>query len=116
MMAIPNATSSIIRLFLAVLVAVAVIGPAPGMAGNDWTAGGAHYVQGTSSHDCCDPEPAAPDGSCALACAQAPCGWTVFPAGAGWLAPIDHLPVQWKPASILTDDTAPETATPPPRA
>jgi hypothetical protein len=108
--------SSIIRLLLAVLMAVAMIGPAPAAAGTDWGMDGTGHAPGLSSHDCCDPEPAVPDRHCGLACAQAACGWSALPAIVVWPASMDSLSVQWETASILPDDTAPETATPPPRA
>ncbi|QRM31326.1 hypothetical protein [Microvirga sp. VF16] len=115
MTTIPNAASSIIRLLIAVLMAVAVIGPMPSAAAKDWAADGAHYVQGTSSHDCCDPEPAAPDGSCNLVCAQARCGWTAVPAMTSLPAPHDRQAIRWEVVSVPPDDIAPETTTPPPR-
>jgi len=115
MMTVPNAASSIIRVLLAVLLAVAVIGPMPGAAAKDWAADGVHSIQGTSSHDCCDPGPAAPDGSCTLVCAQARCGWTAIPAMTSLPAP-DRQAIRWEIVSVLPDDISPETATPPPRA
>jgi hypothetical protein len=105
--------SSIIRLLLAVLMAVAMIGPVPAAAGGDRGMDGAQHAQGLSSHDCCDPEP---DGHCELACAQAACGWSALPAVTVWPAPMDRLSARWEIASVLLDDTTPETATPPPRA
>jgi hypothetical protein len=108
--------SSIIRFLLAVLMAVAVIGPMPAAAEADWGIEGARHAQALPSHDCCDPEPAAPDGQCGLACAQAACGWSALPAIAVWPASMVRLSIQWETASILPDDTTPETATPPPRA
>ncbi|WP_445503804.1 hypothetical protein [Microvirga sp. G4-2] len=106
---------SIIRL-LAVLMIVAMIGSLPVSAHGAGVLNATHHVHAASSHDCCDLEPAVPHGHCGLACAQASCGWTLFAAMAGWPAPLDRLPVQWKTASILPDDITPETATPPPRA
>jgi hypothetical protein len=109
--------SPIIRLLLAVLMALAMIGPVPVAAGGDWGMDGAQHAQGvSSSHDCCDPEPMVPHGHCGLACAQAACGLTVLPAIAGWLASMDYHSARWETASVLPDDTTPETATPPPRA
>lgn len=108
--------SSIIRLLLAVLMAVAIIGPMPAAAGGDWGMDGARHAQGVSSHDCCDPEPAVPDGHCGLACAQVACGWSALPAIAVWPASMDRLSARREITSILPDDTTPETATPPPRA
>jgi hypothetical protein len=108
--------SSIIRLLLAVLMAVAMIGPVPAAAGGDRGMDGARHAQGLSSHDCCDPEPAVPDGDCALACVQGTCSWGALPAIAVWPASMDRLSARWEIASILPDDTTPGTATPPPRA
>lgn len=108
--------SSIIRLVLAVLMAVAMIGPAPAAVGGDWGMNGAQHARVLSSHDCCDPEPILPDGRCGLACAQGTCGWGALPAIAVWPASMDCLSVQWEIASVLADDASPETATPPPRA
>jgi hypothetical protein len=115
-MTIPNAASSMIRLVLAVLLAVAVIGPMPSAAAKYWAADGTHYVQGTSSHDCCDPNPAAPDVSCNLVCAQARCGWTAVPTVTSLPAPCDRQAIRWEIVSVLPDDISPEMATPPPRA
>ncbi len=107
---------AIIRLVLAVVMAVAMIGPAPAAAGGDRGMDGAQHAQGVSSHDCCDPEPAMPDGHCGMACAQGTCSWSALPASAVWPASMDRLSARWEIPSIFPDDTTPETATPPPRA
>lgn len=116
MIAVQTAASLIIRLVLAVLMVVAVIGPMPASAGGDWTSVGVHYAQDTPAHDCCDPEPALQDGGCGLTCAQTGCGWTAFPATAGWPAFLDQQALLWETATSLPLETIPETATPPPRA
>lgn len=116
MKAILGSASPIIRLLVAAAMIIAPLGVVPAAAVAGPHAHPAYHLQDASTHDCCDPEPAVPDGHCALACAQAPCGWSAVPAAAGWLAPIDRLPVRWETASVLMNDTAPETATPPPRA
>ena len=116
MMALLSSASLIIRLLVAAAMVIASLGALPAGAEDGPRVGPVHHVQDAAAHACCNPEPTAPDENCGLACAQAPCGWTVLPAVAGWPEPIDYRPVQWEPASILTDDTAPETATPPPRS
>lgn len=108
--------SSIVRLVLAVLMAIAMIGAPPAAVGDDWGMDGAQHVQALSSHDCCDPAPAVPEGHCGLACAQGTCSWSALPAIAVWPASMDRLSARWEIASVLPDETAPETATPPPRA
>jgi hypothetical protein len=117
MTATPNAASSLIRLLLAVLMIVGVIGLKPIAAGNAWTMDGIHSIQDPSTHDCCDPEPAAqPDENCGSSCAQIRCGWTMIPVLAAWLAVPERRPIRWLTIVILPDDVSPETITPPPRA
>jgi hypothetical protein len=115
MRAILSTASPIIRLLLAAVMVIGSLGAAPA-AFDGGRADRAHHVQDASAHDCCDPEPATPDGSCGLTCAQAGCGWATSLPTAGWPAPADRQADRWWPVSIVPDDIAPETATPPPRA
>lgn len=117
MTAILGTASPIIRLLLAAaFMIVASIGSAPAAAFDDDHVGRALHVQDAPAHDCCDPEPATPDGSCGLTCVQAGCGWTTPLLPAGWSAPIDGQTARWWALATLGDDVAQDTATPPPRA
>lgn len=112
----PNAASSLIRLLLAVVITFGAIGLKPVADGNAWAIDGTHSIQSPSTHDCCDPEPAQPDGNCGLSCAQIRCGWTMIPVLAAWLAVPERRPIRWVTLTFLPDEVSPETITPPPRA
>ncbi|WP_091138514.1 hypothetical protein [Microvirga guangxiensis] len=108
--------SGLVRCVLAAVLVIGLLGPSAMAAGEHRTVAATAISHGSPAHDCCDPEPAAPDGSCALACAQARCGSTAVPAIASLPAPHDRRAIRWEIVSVLLDDISPETTTPPPRA
>lgn len=79
MMIFRDTDSLIVRLLLAAVLIIGPVGTSPVMAADFECPHAMHSKLAAAFHDCCDPEPPAPERTCEVTCVQAQCGSTVVP-------------------------------------
>lgn len=116
MMTFRDAASLATRLLLVAALIASSLGSTHVMDAGHRGSGLAQVFVGTMDHDCCDQESSGADPACALACAQAPCGYTVTPVTVAWPVGDDERSAWRLNLVAIPNGIAPDLATPPPRA